>query len=321
MRARSGPITLSNTDKLYLYGLFKQGQEGDCNIPKPSMFDPFGRAKWQAWSRMSGKDQGECVKEYANLVVSIVEGMDVSGLSSEHAAARTKFLAEMEAAGAAIDEGNEEEEAANEEDEKGAGASEEAERAALARTAAHESKHSHQAGETPAEEPRTPRREETAAAAAAAAAASPPRGGGDDAHAQLAALEDRLGDMMRRVAEESGGRGAAGLEQVVAFRDELHRLVETMDERARRKQAEYEEAERAWQAQMREVQLMQQQLLSKLRQHGIEAADRAPAPGSTQAARNGHPWLWLLFRLVKAGVPLAVAGVVLYRYLRRKRML
>lgn len=37
---------LSDKDKLELYGLYKQGTVGACNIPKPSVLDMIGAAKW-----------------------------------------------------------------------------------------------------------------------------------------------------------------------------------------------------------------------------------------------------------------------------------
>ena len=40
---------LSNEDKLEFYGLFKRATVGNVNTARPGMFDPKGKAKWDAW--------------------------------------------------------------------------------------------------------------------------------------------------------------------------------------------------------------------------------------------------------------------------------
>lgn len=40
---------LDNTTKLKFYGFFKVASEGANTSSKPGIFDPVGRAKWQAW--------------------------------------------------------------------------------------------------------------------------------------------------------------------------------------------------------------------------------------------------------------------------------
>jgi acyl-CoA-binding protein len=61
----------SNEDKLKLYGLFKQGSEGDASGKRPGMFDPVGRAKWDAWAGNKGKSQDEAKQAYIDLVRSL----------------------------------------------------------------------------------------------------------------------------------------------------------------------------------------------------------------------------------------------------------
>lgn len=40
----------SSTQKLALYGLYKQVTKGDCVGSRPGMFDAVGRAKYDAWA-------------------------------------------------------------------------------------------------------------------------------------------------------------------------------------------------------------------------------------------------------------------------------
>lgn len=58
----------SNETLLMLYSLYKQATEGDVNGETPGMFDFVAKAKYEAWSSLKGKSQGEARKEYINLV-------------------------------------------------------------------------------------------------------------------------------------------------------------------------------------------------------------------------------------------------------------
>lgn len=40
--------------QLALYALFKQGTVGDIDTSRPGIFDPKGRAKWDAWEKQKG---------------------------------------------------------------------------------------------------------------------------------------------------------------------------------------------------------------------------------------------------------------------------
>lgn len=40
----------SNNDLLYLYGMYKQGTIGNCNVNEPSRFSVKQHAKWDAWN-------------------------------------------------------------------------------------------------------------------------------------------------------------------------------------------------------------------------------------------------------------------------------
>ena len=66
--AKTLPDSISNEDKLALYGLFKQGTIGDVNTNKPGIFDPKGRAKWDAWEKNKGMSSEDAMKAYIELV-------------------------------------------------------------------------------------------------------------------------------------------------------------------------------------------------------------------------------------------------------------
>ncbi|KAI9159447.1 Acyl-CoA binding domain containing 5 [Blastocladiella emersonii ATCC 22665] len=58
----------SNAEKLQFYSLYKQATQGD--IPKtakrPSLWDPVGRAKWDAWAARKGTSQEDAMREYVD---------------------------------------------------------------------------------------------------------------------------------------------------------------------------------------------------------------------------------------------------------------
>ncbi len=64
-KLRSRP---SNPELLDLYGLFKQGTEGDVTGSRPGMLDPKGRAKFDAWSARKGMTRDDARSRYVKLV-------------------------------------------------------------------------------------------------------------------------------------------------------------------------------------------------------------------------------------------------------------
>ena len=58
----------SNDEMLKIYSLFKQVTIGDCNTPRPGMFDVKGRAKWDAWDARKGTEQAAAEGDYVTLV-------------------------------------------------------------------------------------------------------------------------------------------------------------------------------------------------------------------------------------------------------------
>lgn len=57
-----------NDTMLRLYGLYKQGSEGDVSGPKPGFFDFVGTAKYEAWEKLQGTKPEDAMKKYVDLV-------------------------------------------------------------------------------------------------------------------------------------------------------------------------------------------------------------------------------------------------------------
>jgi diazepam-binding inhibitor (GABA receptor modulator, acyl-CoA-binding protein) len=64
--------SLSNSDALTIYGLFKQASVGDVNIGRPGIFDPKGRAKWDAWDSKKGISRDEAKAQYVQIAKSLL---------------------------------------------------------------------------------------------------------------------------------------------------------------------------------------------------------------------------------------------------------
>lgn len=69
--AKGLPSSISNEEKLKLYGRYKQATLGDVAGSKPGIFDQTGRAKWEAWEKQKGKDKNTVIKEYMMMVESL----------------------------------------------------------------------------------------------------------------------------------------------------------------------------------------------------------------------------------------------------------
>ncbi len=57
-----------NNTLLELYGLFKQGSQGNVTGKRPGMMDFKGRAKYDAWSKLKGAAQDKAKQDYIDLV-------------------------------------------------------------------------------------------------------------------------------------------------------------------------------------------------------------------------------------------------------------
>jgi len=80
INARSGQdLRMSDSEKLELYGLYKQALFGDADEKnKPSRFNVLKRAMWEAWWSHKGAKSARAKEEYAVLVESLGEGFEVS---------------------------------------------------------------------------------------------------------------------------------------------------------------------------------------------------------------------------------------------------
>ncbi|XP_060805626.1 acyl-CoA-binding domain-containing protein 6 [Amyelois transitella] len=59
---------LDNNQLLELYGLFKQGTEGKCNVPKPGWLEGRARRKWEAWRSLGDLPSREAKEKYIALI-------------------------------------------------------------------------------------------------------------------------------------------------------------------------------------------------------------------------------------------------------------
>ena len=59
---------ISQSNMLMLYGLYKQANEGCCNIPKPGFWDLTGKAKWESWESYKGLSKEDAQLKYVALV-------------------------------------------------------------------------------------------------------------------------------------------------------------------------------------------------------------------------------------------------------------
>ena len=69
--SKSLPEKPDNATLLQLYALYKQASSGDADGKRPGFTDMVGRAKWDAWNEIKGKDAKAAMQEYADLVESL----------------------------------------------------------------------------------------------------------------------------------------------------------------------------------------------------------------------------------------------------------
>ncbi|RYG66682.1 hypothetical protein EON64_09220, partial [archaeon] len=73
---------VSNEDKLQLYALFKQGEQGPCVGSRPGMFDPVGRAKFDAWKALGTMSREEAKRKYVAQVTQLLGALPLSPADS-----------------------------------------------------------------------------------------------------------------------------------------------------------------------------------------------------------------------------------------------
>ena len=70
-RSKELPKRPSNEALLQLYGLYKQGTEGDVSGDRPGGFDFKAIAKYDAWAELKGKTKEQAMHEYISLVAKL----------------------------------------------------------------------------------------------------------------------------------------------------------------------------------------------------------------------------------------------------------
>ena len=65
------PEKPDNMTLLQIYALYKQASGGDVDGKRPGFTDMVGRAKWDAWNQIKGKDAKAAMQEYVDLIESL----------------------------------------------------------------------------------------------------------------------------------------------------------------------------------------------------------------------------------------------------------
>ena len=67
-QAQQLPARPDNETLLQLYALYKQATVGDASGKRPGRFDLVGRAKYDAWSNLTGLSRTDAMQRYVDLV-------------------------------------------------------------------------------------------------------------------------------------------------------------------------------------------------------------------------------------------------------------
>lgn len=62
------PEKPDNMTLLKIYALYKQATEGEVQGKRPGFTDMVGRAKFDAWDALKGKDSKAAMQEYVDLI-------------------------------------------------------------------------------------------------------------------------------------------------------------------------------------------------------------------------------------------------------------
>ncbi len=65
------PEKPDNMTLLKIYALYKQATAGDVDGKRPGFTDMVGRAKWDAWNELKGKDASSAKQAYVDLIESL----------------------------------------------------------------------------------------------------------------------------------------------------------------------------------------------------------------------------------------------------------
>lgn len=66
-----GDYKPSNEEKLKMYALFRQAQDGDVQGKRPGLLDPLNRFKYDAWAGLKGMSQEEAMQKYIDEVQKV----------------------------------------------------------------------------------------------------------------------------------------------------------------------------------------------------------------------------------------------------------
>ncbi len=69
--SKSLPEKPDNMTLLKIYALYKQATAGDVDGKRPGFTDMVGRAKWDAWNEVKGKDDKSAMQDYIDLIDSL----------------------------------------------------------------------------------------------------------------------------------------------------------------------------------------------------------------------------------------------------------
>ena len=69
--SKSLPDKPDNMTLLKIYALYKQATAGDVEGKRPGFTDMVGRAKFDAWAAIKGKNAADAKQEYVDLVESL----------------------------------------------------------------------------------------------------------------------------------------------------------------------------------------------------------------------------------------------------------
>lgn len=58
----------TDEEKLCFYKYYKQATIGDCNTPRPGMFQLQQKYKWDAWNSVAGMSKEDAMKAYVELL-------------------------------------------------------------------------------------------------------------------------------------------------------------------------------------------------------------------------------------------------------------
>ena len=65
------PERPDNMTLLQIYALYKQASVGDVDGDRPGFTDMVGRAKWDAWNLLKGRNAEQAMQDYIDLIESL----------------------------------------------------------------------------------------------------------------------------------------------------------------------------------------------------------------------------------------------------------